>query len=109
MKLEADPTVKFALKDFSIKRILNNHLTVESPYNTYKNFGLPPGAICTPSIKTIDAVLNAPSTDYIFFCADSSLNGYHKFANNYAEHQANAKQYHIAVTNFLAKQKTTNE
>ncbi len=96
MNLGADPTVKFALKDFAIKRVLHEHLTVESPYNTYKYKGLPPGAICTPSIKTIDAVLNAPRTDYLFFCADASFNGYSHFSSNFAEHQQYAKQYHKA-------------
>lgn len=94
MNLGADPTVKFALKDFGIKRILHGHLTVESPYNTYRYKGLPPGAICTPSIKTIDAVLNAPRTDYLFFCADASLDGSSHFSSNFAEHQQYAKQYH---------------
>lgn len=94
MNLGADPTVKFALKDFGIKRVLHEHLTIESPYNTYKYKGLPPGAICTPSIKTIDAVLNAPRTDYLFFCADASLDGSSHFSSNFAEHQQYAKQYH---------------
>ncbi|MCX6209670.1 MAG: endolytic transglycosylase MltG [Bacteroidetes bacterium] len=96
MNLAADPTVKFALKDFAIKRVLHEHLNVQSPYNTYKVKGLPPGAICTPSKKTIDAVLAATRTDYLFFCADASFNGTHHFSSNYAEHEQYAKAYHRA-------------
>jgi UPF0755 protein len=103
MKLDADPTVKFALKDFSLKRIYEKHLLYNSPYNTYRNKGLPPGAICTPSIKTIDAVLNAPSTNYLFFCADASFNGYHHFTSNYEEHKAYAKQYQHALSEWQKK------
>lgn len=103
MYLGADPTIKFALNDFSLKRILNVHLDVQSPFNTYKNRGLPPAPICTPSIKTIDAVLDAPHTDYLFFVADASLNGYHHFSTTYAEHDQYAKLYHKAITEFLAK------
>nr|MBA4139417.1 endolytic transglycosylase MltG [Segetibacter sp.] len=73
MPLGADPTIKFALKDFGLKRIYEKHLQVLSPYNTYKNRGLPPGPICTPSSKTIDAVLDAPKTDYMFFVAKSDF------------------------------------
>jgi UPF0755 protein len=104
MYLGADPTVKFALNDFSLKRVLNVHLQVESPYNTYKNKGLPPGPICTPSIKTIDATLNAPRTNYLFFVANSKLNGTHIFTTNYAEHEQYAKLYRAAVTEYLANQ-----
>ena len=93
MPLGADPTIKFALKDFGLKRILYGHLRTVSPYNTYVNKGLPPGPICTPSPQTIDAVLNAPKTDYLFFVASSDFNGYHHFSNNYAEHQQYAKMY----------------
>jgi len=67
MPLAADPTIKFALKDFSIKRIMYGHLNVASPYNTYRNKGLPPGPICTPSIKTLDAVLRMPQEQTIYF------------------------------------------
>lgn len=102
MSLGADPTIKFALNDFSLKRILNVHLQVNSPYNTYKNKGLPPGPICTPSIKTIDATLNAPRTNFLFFVASDKLNGTHIFTTNYAEHEQYAKLYRAAVTKFLA-------
>src|SRR5262249_38083245 len=70
MRLGADPTVKFALRDFSLTRIYNKHLGVESPFNTYRVTGLPPGPICTPQKSTIDAVLNAPATNYLYFVAN---------------------------------------
>lgn len=101
MPLGADPTIKFALKDFSLKRILFNHLAVESPYNTYRNKGLPPGPICTPSIKTIDAVLQAPRTDYLFFVAEPNLTGHHHFSNNYAEHERYAKIYQSWLNKYM--------
>ncbi len=98
MKLEADPTLKFALKNFGLTRILNVHKDVVSPYNTYKNAGIPPGPICTPSSKTIDAVLNAPSTNYLFFVAKPGYGGYSNFAATYAEHQIYAKAYQDWLT-----------
>ncbi len=101
MPLAADPTVKFALHDFSLKRILFGHLNVVSPYNTYRNKGLPPGPICTPSVKTIDAVLNAPKTDYLFFVAKSDFSGYSHFSPNYAEHQQYAKLYQQALDSLI--------
>lgn len=97
MKLQADPTVKFALKDFSIKRVLSGHTEFDSPYNTYMYAGLPPGPICTPSKKTIDAVLNADSTNYLYFCAKEDFSGYHTFASNYNEHMKNAAAYQKAL------------
>ena len=103
MYLGADPTIKFALKDFSLKRILFVHLHVASPFNTYRNKGLPPGPICTPSVATIDAVLNQPATEYLFFVADSSLNGFHHFSNTYEEHIKYAKAYQKALNEWLAK------
>ncbi len=103
MPLAADPTIKFALKNFALKRILFADLNVVSPYNTYRNAGLPPGPICTPSYLTIDAVLNAPKTDYIFFVAKSDFSGYHHFSNNYAEHQQYAREYQKALTEWLKK------
>lgn len=105
MALGADPTIKFALKDFGLKRILFGHLNVVSPYNTYRNKGLPPGPICTPSTKTIDAVLDAPKTDYLFFVASADFNGYHHFSSNYAEHQQYAKLYQQALDAYLEKKK----
>ena len=96
MPLQADPTIRFALNDFSIKRVYGDHLKVASPYNTYQNTGLPPGPICTPSKKTIDAVLQAPATEYLYFVADSSFNGRHAFSVTYAEHMEKAKAYQNA-------------
>jgi UPF0755 protein len=104
MPLQADPTIKFALRDFGLRRILHEHLDAVSPYNTYRNTGLPPGPICTPSVKTIDAVLDSPETDYIYFVADADLKGHHHFSSNYAEHMQYAKKYHEAVTEWLLKQ-----
>lgn len=98
MPLQADPTIKFALNDPSIKRILYSHLTVDSPYNTYKIRGLPPGPIVIPSPEVIDAVLNYSSHNYLYFCADSSLNGSHRFATTLAEHNRNARAYHRAIS-----------
>jgi UPF0755 protein len=97
MNLGADPTIKFAVGDFTLKRILFSHInsTASSPYNTYKNKGLPPGPICTPSEITIDAVLNPKQTDYLFFCAKVNGNGYHAFASNETEHFKNAKTYQL--------------
>jgi UPF0755 protein len=94
MPLQADPTIKFALKDFSIKRIYEKYLTIESPYNTYRNKGLPPGPICTPSQETIDEVLNSPKTDYLYFVVNTDHSGTHVFTTNYADHMKYAKQYH---------------
>jgi UPF0755 protein len=103
MPLGADPTIKFALNDFSLKRIYEKHLQVESPYNTYRNTGLPPGPICTPSPKTIDAVLNAPKTDYMFFVARSDFSGHHTFSSNYAEHLQHAKEYQKALDELILR------
>lgn len=101
MKLQADPTVKFAMKNFALTRILHGHLTYDSPFNTYQNTGLPPGPICTPSIKTIDAVLNAPQTNYIYFVAKPDFNGYSNFASSYAEHLVFAKAYQNALDSLI--------
>lgn len=91
--LQADPTVIFALKDFTIKRVLNSHLQIDSPYNTYKYTGLPPGAINFPEVSSIDAVLNAEQHEYYFFCAKEDFSGYHNFAKTLAEHNRNAQLY----------------
>ncbi|HET9744400.1 MAG TPA: endolytic transglycosylase MltG [Chitinophagaceae bacterium] len=93
MRLQADPTVKFALKDFTLKRIYEKHLTVQSPYNTYMNAGLPPGPVCTPQPETIDMVLNAPQTDYLYFVANSDFSGTHVYSKNYDDHLKLAKEF----------------
>lgn len=93
MPLQADPTVKFALGDFAIKRILTAQLMTPSPYNTYRNTGLPPGPIRVADQVSIDAVLNPEKSDYIYMCAKADLSGYHAFANNYQDHLANARLY----------------
>lgn len=101
MKLEADPTVKYAMRNFGLKRILHGHLTYPSPYNTYIQTGLPPGPICTPSTKTIDAVLDAPETDYIFFVAKPDFKGYSNFASTYSQHLIFAKAYQKALDSLI--------
>lgn len=106
MKLEADPTVKYAMRDFGLKRILYGHLTYPSPYNTYQQKGLPPGPICTPSAQTIDAVLDAPSTNYIFFVAKPDFNGYSNFAATYEEHLKFAKAYQVALDELIRKKQS---
>lgn len=95
--LQADPTVKFAVGDFSLRRILNKHLEVNSPYNTYLHTGLPPGPIRVPSIKGIDAVLNYDKNGYLYMCAKEDFSGRHNFAETYGEHQVNAAKYRRAL------------
>jgi UPF0755 protein len=92
MHLGADPTLKFAVRNFGLKRIAGDIMHVSSPYNTYLNKGLPPGPICTPSKITIDAVLNPAVTDYYFFVANSKLNG-HLFSESFEEHVKKANAY----------------
>jgi UPF0755 protein len=92
-KLQADPTVVFATGDFSIQRVLYSHLSVDSPYNTYRYNGLPPGPICMPSIASLEAVINAADHDYMFFCAKADNSGIHVFAKDYAQHVKNAKAF----------------
>ncbi len=91
--LQADPTVKYAMQDFGLRRILYRHLKYPSPYNTYVNRGLPPSPICMPGIPAIDAVLRFEKHDYIFFCARPTFDGYHNFARTLKEHSANARAY----------------
>lgn len=93
MKLQADPTVKFACGDFTLRRILDRHLSVESPYNTYLHEGLPPGPIRVVEKSTVDAVLDAPTHQYLYMCAREDFSGYHNFAVSYADHKANADRY----------------
>ena len=95
--LQADPTLIFAWNDYSIKRVLDRHKEIESPYNTYKYPGLPPGPICIPSITAIKAVLNAEDHHYYYFCAKEDFSGYHNFAKTLAEHNRNAARYQQAL------------
>lgn len=101
IRLQSDPTVKYALKDFKLNRILFEHLKVDDPYNTYVYAGLPPGPIRLPSVATIDAVLNAEKHNYIYMCAHPDFNGTHNFAVTLAEHNRNAAKYHVALRKWL--------
>ncbi|MBO7610197.1 MAG: endolytic transglycosylase MltG [Muribaculaceae bacterium] len=98
MPLQADPTVKFAIGDFSIRRITNEMTRTDSPYNTYRNPGIPPGPIRLAEKSTIDAVLNAPQHDDIYMCAREDFSGYHNFTDSYVIHMANAHRYQAALT-----------
>jgi UPF0755 protein len=97
MLLQSDPTVKYAVGDFTLKRILFAHLETDSPYNTYKHAGLPPGPIRIPTIKGIDAVLNYTHHDYLYMCAKEDFSGQHHFATTLAEHTLNARRYQQAL------------
>ena len=97
MALQACPTIKFAWKRFDLKRLYDSLLNIDSPYNTYKNKGLPPGPIKIASIKGIDAVLNYTPSDYLFMCAKDDFSGHHAFAATGAEHMANARRYQQAL------------
>lgn len=96
--LEADPTLVFAHGNFQIKRVLNIYKDIDSPYNTYKYTGLPPGPICLPSVSSIDAVLNPEKHKYMFFCAKEDFSGYHNFAETIEQHNVNAYKYQQALT-----------
>lgn len=97
MPLQADPTLVFATGDFSIKRVLNVHKEIDSPYNTYKYTGLPPGPINLPEITALDAVLNYEEHNYLYFCAKADFSGYHSFATNINDHLNNAREYQRAL------------
>lgn len=113
MPLQADPTIRYALKNFTMNRILYADLAVPSPYNTYRNPGLPPGPICTPSPATIDSVLNAPTTDYLFFVANADLKGGSTFTSTLQEHSRAAREYQDSLTAWLkrkaAREKATSD
>lgn len=95
--LQADPTVKYAVGNFSLRRVLNKHLEIESPYNTYKYAGLPPGPICFPAINSIDAVLDYEQHKFVYMCSKEDFSGYHNFAKTLRQHNRNAKRYHNAL------------
>lgn len=97
IKLEADPTVIFATHDFTIHRVLNKYLTINSLYNTYQHTGLPPGPIMMPSVNAVKAVLNYKKSDYLYMCAKEDFSGYHNFATNVADHLANARRFQQAL------------
>lgn len=97
MRLQADPTVKFATGNFKAKRIYKEMLSADSPYNTYRHKGLPPGPIRIPSVAAIDAVLDYAHHDYMYMCAKPDFSGSHNFAKTYEEHQRNAKDYADAL------------
>jgi UPF0755 protein len=97
MPLQADPTIKFAMKRFELRRIYHDMLFYDSPYNTYRNTGLPPGPIKVASIKGIDAVLNRVDHDFLYMCAKEDFSGTHNFARTYNEHLKNAARYSKAL------------
>lgn len=99
MPLQADPTVKFAVGDFALRRILEGHTRIDSPYNTYLNTGLPPGPINLPSTISIDAVLNAEKHNFLYFCASPVNPGFHDFAASYNDHVNNANRYRRFLNN----------
>jgi UPF0755 protein len=103
MPLQACPTIKYAMKNFALTRIYEKYLVNPSPYNTYRRKGLPPGPICTPSPRTIDIILDAPKTDYLFFVAKSDFSGYHHFSINFTEHSQYAKEYQKALDLYMAR------
>jgi len=95
--LQADPTLKYAMGDFTVKRILNADKKIDSPYNTYRYRGLPPGPISIPSVSAIDGVLNHEKHGYIFMCAKSDFSGHHVFASTLEQHNRNAREYQRAL------------
>jgi UPF0755 protein len=103
MLLQADPTVKFAIGDFTRKRILNADLETDSPYNTYKYKGLPPGPIRIPTLQAIESVLNHAKHNYIYMCAKEDFSGEHNFATTLSAHNANARKYREALNKLRIK------
>jgi len=97
IRLQADPTVVYAVGNFDLRRVLKKHIRTKSPYNTYLNEGLPPGPICTPSITSIESVLYAEKHKYLYFCARADFSGYHSFATNLKEHNKNARDFQRAL------------
>jgi len=108
-KKQADPTVKFAMKNFPLKRVTGVHLKTDSPFNTYMYAGIPPGPICTPSIESIDAVLDAPKTDYLYFVASHKFDGTSIFTSNYNDHLKYARMYQQELTRRMDSTKKAKE
>jgi UPF0755 protein len=96
--LQADPTLVFAVGDFTLKRVLNEHKEIDSPYNTYRNRGLPPGPVNMPEVFALEAVLNYTRSNYIYMCAKEDFSGNHNFTNSYRQHLNNAVKYQRALT-----------
>jgi UPF0755 protein len=103
--LQADPTLVYAVGDFTLKRVLNEHKEVDSPYNTYMHAGLPPGPINLPEINSLKAVLNHKDTNYLYMCAKEDFSGRHNFTASYKEHLNNAAKYQRALSIEIAKGK----
>jgi UPF0755 protein len=103
--LQADPTLVYAVGDFTLKRVLNEHKEIDSPYNTYRNAGLPPGPINLPEINSLKAVLNHKESNYLYMCAREDFSGYHNFTSSYKQHLNNAAKYQKALTIEIAKGK----
>jgi UPF0755 protein len=97
MPLQADPTIVFAWKDFTIKRVTGKYTAIKSPFNTYRNIGLPPGPISIPPVDVIDKVLHLEKHEYMYFCAKEDFSGFHNFAVTYPEHLINAAKYQAAL------------
>lgn len=106
--LQADPTLVFASGDFTLKRVLNEHKEIDSPYNTYKYRGLPPGPINMPNIHSIDAVLNYQKHNYIYMCAKEDFSGYHNFTSSLSQHNINARKYQRALSIEMRKARQMN-
>jgi UPF0755 protein len=104
MPLQADPTLIFAAQDYSIRRVLRKHTRIDSPYNTYKYRGLPPGPISVPSIEAIDAVLHYDRHKHLYFCAREDFSGYHNFASTLSDHMKNARRFQRALTERLRQE-----
>jgi UPF0755 protein len=96
--LQADPTLKYAAGNFALRRVLTRHTAIDSPYNTYKYAGLPPGPICVPPPVAIDAALNYETHEYLYFCAKADFNGYHNFSKTLAQHNQYAREYQQALS-----------
>lgn len=109
MPLQACPTIKFAMQDFTLTRIYEKYLSNPSPYNTYRKTGLPPGPIGTPSPKTIDLVLEAPNTNYLYFVAKSDFSGYHHFSSTYEEHNRYANEYQKKLDEYQKKKQQNSK